>query len=95
MAKRWSGRRVTLALRYVLYRDRGICWLCGHEGANSTDHIHPKSQYPELMWEPTNWAAAHLTKAGTPTGCQHPNCHCIGNIGRKTQAPDQPPTRSW
>ena len=30
MAKKWSGRRVTIARQYTLQRDRFVCWLCGH-----------------------------------------------------------------
>jgi hypothetical protein len=95
MAKKWSGRRVTIARRYTLHRDHFTCWLCGHTGANSLDHIHPKSLFPHLTWEPTNWAAAHLTGAGTPKGCQVKGCGCIGNIARKATPPTQLPTRQW
>jgi len=28
--------------RRILSRDRGICWLCGGEGADSVDHIVPR-----------------------------------------------------
>lgn len=91
----WNGRRATAASRYVVRRDAGLCWLCNHDGATSLDHVMPASTHPALEWEPTNWRAAHLTKAGTPTGCQVPGCTCIGNKGRKAKLITAPPSRRW
>lgn len=93
--KPWSGRRVTEARRYTLQRDQFICWLCGHHGANSLDHVQPKSTRPDLMWDPLNWKAAHLTPAGTRHGCKTEGCTCTGNISRKATPPNQPRTRPW
>jgi hypothetical protein len=91
----WSGRRATRARLHVINRDAGLCWLCGHHGATSLDHINPASTHPHLEWEPTNWRAAHLTKAGTDHGCTTPGCHCIGNKGRKATPITAPPSRNW
>lgn len=91
----WNGRRVTQAVAAVIARDHGTCHLCGHTGANSLDHIHPASTHPDLEWEPSNWRAAHLTKAGTPTGCTTPDCTCIGNKGRRATPITTPPSRPW
>lgn len=35
------------------------CRLCGLPGANSADHIVPKSVAPELTWEISNLRPAH------------------------------------
>lgn len=29
--------------RYVLARDRAVCWLCGKPGATTVDHVIPRS----------------------------------------------------
>jgi hypothetical protein len=91
----WNGARVTAAIRWVITRDHGICWLCGHNGATSLDHIHPASTHPELEWTPTNWRAAHLGKAGRPKGCTTPHCTCPGNTGRRNTPATTPPSRRW
>lgn len=91
----WQGRRATAATAYVIARDHGQCWLCGHTGANTLDHLQPKSLRPDLEWTPSNWRAAHLAHAGRPRGCTEPGCTCPGNSGRKTRPPDQQPTRAW
>lgn len=91
----WNGRRVTNAIQWVITRDHGTCWLCGHQGANSLDHILPVKDYPALEWTRTNWRAAHLGKAGTNDGCQHPGCTCTGNRARGTRPHTAPPTRDW
>ena len=95
MPRTWTGRRVTAAIAYVVARDTGICWLCQHPGANSCDHVMPASTHPHLEWVRTNWKAAHLTKAGTPDGCQVHGCQCIGNKGRKATPWTPPPSRDW
>ena len=91
----WNGRRAATARTTVVARDHGICWLCQHPGATSLDHLMPASTHPHLEWEPTNWRAAHLTKAGTDQGCPVPGCSCIGNKGRKAQLITTPPSRNW
>lgn len=95
---KWNGQTITTRTRAVIRRDGNTCWLCHHEvahGSQSLDHVHPVSTHPHLEHEPTNWKLAHLTRAGTPTGCQHPACTCPGNKGRKAQPWTAPPSRSW
>ena len=45
--------------RQVIERDGGVCWLCGGEGATTTDHLldrnHPDRNHPD------NMRAAHRT----------------------------------
>jgi hypothetical protein len=95
MARLWNGRRVTRAVAYVIRRDNGICWICSHPGANSLDHRIPVSIRPDLEWTPSNWSAAHRQRAGTPGGCDHPGCTCIGNVPRKARDLGPPPSRAW
>lgn len=45
--------------RYVLARDGTICWICGKAGANSVDHLTPRSAGGSD--DPSNLAAAHLS----------------------------------
>lgn len=95
----WNGRRVTNALAW-LYRNTTppVCWTCQHHvtrPAASIGHILSAHDYPELEWNPSNWRLEHRTKAGTPTGCQHPGCTCQGNVGRGTTPHTAPPTREW
>ena len=87
MAKTWSGRAAQQARTYVLKRDAGICWICGHPGADTLDHIKPRSTHPELTWEPTNWKAAH--------GQAQPQHHCPGQYSRgNTPTPRRPQTNT-
>jgi hypothetical protein len=95
----WNGRRVTNALNH-LYRTTHppTCWLCHHHitrASASIDHILPASTHSQLEWDPHNWQLAHLTQAGTPTGCPVPDCQCIGNKRRRDQAVTAPSSREW
>ena len=94
----WSGRTITRITAYLIRRDGDRCWLCHHHvapNAGSIDHIHPVSTHPQLEHEPSNWKLAHLTRAGTQQGCQHPGCQCPGNKGRKATPWTAPPSRTW
>lgn len=91
----WNTRQIHQALTHVIARDGGTCWLCGHPGANSIDHVIPVIQRPDLEWTSTNWKGAHLTKAGTPTGCTTDGCTCVGNKGRRDRVHNAPPSRTW
>lgn len=98
MRSSWSGRVIRARVAMLVQRDGPACWLCGHTAAptaRSLDHVHPVSTHPELEHEPTNWKLAHLTKAGTPAGCEVPGCECPGNKGRKAAAWTAPPSRDW
>lgn len=56
MTWRTNPQRARLR-RYVLVRDRGVCWLCGLGGATTVDHIVPQSRGGSD--HPSNLAAAH------------------------------------
>ena len=59
VAGKWGGRRAQALTRRVVYRDSGICWLCGQPGATTADHVMPQSRFPELTWVESNLRAAH------------------------------------
>lgn len=81
----WGGRRAQRAVAWVLHRDFYVCWICGHEGADTLDHIKSRKTHPELTWEPTNWKAAH--------GEARPQFDCPGQYSRGTYAgPRRPGT---
>lgn len=96
MTTDWERQRHrrSKALTHTLNRDNGTCWICGHPGANSIDHVLSQQARPDLVWEPTNWRAAHLHAAGLPLGCTTPGCDCIGNQRRHWHDP-HPPSRRW
>lgn len=67
---------------WIIRRDRGICWLCGHEGADTADHIIPFEQRPDLAWSEPNLKAAHGERR---TIASH-GYECTGNYGRGSKA---------
>lgn len=69
----WGGRRVTEALQQVKARGRQgnlPCCICKQPidyALPSTDpdgcsvqHLKPRSIFPHLTWDPSNWAPSHL-----------------------------------
>ncbi|MGU3409126.1 hypothetical protein ACLBWP_03380 [Microbacterium sp. M1A1_1b] len=68
----WSGRRRAEALDQVKALGRRLnlpCCLCqqpidydlrGTEDSCSVQHIRSRKRYPQLTWDPSNWAPAHL-----------------------------------
>ncbi|MDK8637518.1 HNH endonuclease [Corynebacterium imitans] len=68
----WGGRRaveVTAAYREQCAADGLPCWLCGqpidYNAAGGTpnafelDHFYPRTDYPELTWEESNFRPSH------------------------------------
>lgn len=39
----WGGKTVQSLTRQVIERDHGICHLCGQPGADTADHVIPRS----------------------------------------------------
>lgn len=61
---RVGGHRWRKLVAYVLERDASICWLCGHPGADSGDHVVPlKHGGAEL--DPENVRAVHHRRCPT------------------------------
>lgn len=67
--------------RRVLTEESGICWLCGHGGATTVDHIVPASVDPSLRWERSNLRAAHA--------------RCNRQRGAGGSRPQPRTTRAW
>ncbi|NWN89198.1 MAG: HNH endonuclease [Micrococcaceae bacterium] len=69
----WSGRRATKALEHIKAtgrRNNTPCCICNQPidyNLPSTDpngcslqHLKSRALYPQLTWDPANWAPAHL-----------------------------------
>lgn len=54
----WGGRRVRPFTQLVLETYGTTCWLCGFPGANSVDHVIPRSKGGAL-YDVANAAPAH------------------------------------
>lgn len=85
MNPEWGGRRKQKATELVrrLGESKGLpCCICRqridyrlrypHPGSCSVEHVKSQSLFPQLRWEPSNWAPAHLLcntglGAGDPT----------------------------
>jgi len=57
--KRWTGRAVT-KLRAEILADDDVCHLVRDGGADTLDHVVPRSVRPELTWDVDNLRPAHL-----------------------------------
>lgn len=42
-AEKWGGRKAQQYVRLTLETYGTVCWLCGFPGANTADHIIPRS----------------------------------------------------
>lgn len=42
--KAWGGRHAQRLTALTLSTYGTVCWLCGHDGADSADHILPRSR---------------------------------------------------
>jgi hypothetical protein len=61
-----EGARWRKLTAYVVQRDFGVCWICGHPGATEADHVESVTEHPELSLDTSNLKAAHGMK-GCPT----------------------------
>lgn len=71
---RKAGRRWTRLAHWTIQRDQGICWICGHPGADTADHLESVDAAPQREFDPTNLAAAH--------GAARPEYNCPGQYAR-------------
>lgn len=76
----WGGRRAQAWVAAVLAEYGDTCHLCGHGGADSGDHLVPRS-------DPTRGQALQYVVAnGRPVHHQPcPTCHRTCNISRKAK----------
>ena len=88
--RRRGGRRWRRLVAYVLVRDGGVCWLCGHDGADTGDHVLPIDTHPHLEFDPSNVRAAH-GRTRTVTGWGY---YCKGNYARGADAAPTTSTHS-
>lgn len=64
-ADEWNrngGRRRKLSAIVLAPDEQGnppACSICSQPGADSVDHVLPRSKYPELTWELGNLRPAH------------------------------------
>ena len=54
---RWGGREAA-RIRARVLRESDVCWICGQPGADSVDHVVPRSKGGGN--EPSNLRPAHL-----------------------------------
>jgi 5-methylcytosine-specific restriction endonuclease McrA len=52
-SRRWR------TLSKAILKEDDLCWICGHGGADTVDHLIPVSVEPALAYEMTNLRPAH------------------------------------
>jgi len=75
MNKRLTGRGLQTLRQKVFSTYGDICWLCGHEGADTIDHLVMVSQGGSNTIE--NLRPAHGRKSS----------YCVGNYSRRRGRP--------
>lgn len=70
----------------IIRRDNGICWRCGHPGADTGGHVLPYSTHPHLALDPDNIRAEHGTRRHLTTD----GYDCIGNYAARADAGQLP-----
>jgi hypothetical protein len=69
------GKRLS---NHVTGRDMGVCWICGHLGATSADHLIPVTERPDLALATANMKAAH----GWPHPCETCSAAAVARGGK-------------
>ena len=76
-------------LRRQILDESDICWICGHHGADTIDHIVPMSMGGQN--DRANLRPAH--------GRRRPDLGCPGNYsrgdGRRNRNTPRPTSRTW
>jgi 5-methylcytosine-specific restriction endonuclease McrA len=88
---RWTfdSRRYRKALREI-QATGPTCWLCGHGGSDSIDHVIPASVAPDLRADPANWRPAHGVR-----GCPVCGVRCQQVRGASLTPKRSPRSRRW
>lgn len=66
----WRGRYAQDMTRHVLTTQGRVCWLCGRPGADSADHVTPRSHGGTD--DPNNLRPAHTSPCNSRRGNRHP-----------------------
>lgn len=77
-----TGRRWLALVAHIIARDHGICWRCGHTGADTGGHVLPVTTHPHLALDPDNLRAEHGKRRRTATD----GYDCIGNYAAGADA---------
>ncbi len=85
----YDSRRYRTALREV-QATGPTCWLCGHPGSDSLDHVIPASVAPELAADPSNWRPCHGVQ-----GCPTCGRRCNQERGTRMASPQTRRSRAW
>lgn len=87
-----AGKLYDQLKRLTIANAAGICHICGHDGANSVDHLVPLSWGQVSGWDLANWRAAH--GGGRP--CPTCGVECNASKGNRANArPALNTSRRW
>lgn len=88
-----QGRAWAAFAAAIVARDLGICWRCGHEGAETAGHVIPWIKRPDLGLDPSNVRAEH----GKRHTLAVDGFECPGNFasGQAETRPDHTERRTW
>jgi 5-methylcytosine-specific restriction endonuclease McrA len=92
-----TGHRFRTTAAAVL-AESDLCWLCGHGGARTVDHIIPVKDWLarfgnyEGVNQRSNLAPAHGQRGRQSNRC--PTCARLCNQARRSH-PQQPRSRQW
>lgn len=81
----YGGRRAQAWVAAVLTRYGTTCHLCHHPGAESGDHLQPRAERPDLMWNIDNGRPVHHRPC--------PTCGVRCNLKRKSKPLTASPER--
>jgi hypothetical protein len=82
----------------AMLAESDLCWLCGHNGARTADHIIPVKDWLDRFGNydgvnhRSNLAPAHGTRGRQLNPC--PTCGRLCNQARRSH-PTQPRSRDW
>lgn len=90
----YSGRRVRAFVDRVLAHYGTTCHLCGRDGANSADHVIPRSK-GGAVWDLTNARPSHH-KCNLRRGAQDLDAYLLANPHTLPSTTPTPlPRKDW